>query len=131
LVRLKREGALEHPPLDLLRAMNKSARHHTLTGGAFDVTVQPLWDLYAAHFERPDADPAGPPTSAVAETLARVGQHRVSPAAERIDFAPDTAVTLNDIGQGYITDRVVALVRDRFRGHPERLRCKTGDRCQL
>ena len=27
------------------------------------MTVQPLWDLYAAHFERPDADPAGPPPS--------------------------------------------------------------------
>jgi thiamine biosynthesis lipoprotein len=111
LVRLNRESALEHPPLDLLRAMNESARYHSLTGGAFDVTVQPLWDLYAAHFERPDADPAGPPASAVAATLARVGQHRVSLTADRIDFVPDTAVTLNGIGQGYITDRVVALLR--------------------
>ena len=41
--------------------------------------------------------------------MTRVGQHRVSLAAERIDFVPDTAVTLNGIGQGYITDRVVAL----------------------
>ena len=113
LVQLNRAGALEHPPLDLLRIMNESARYHTLTGGAFDVTVQPLWDLYAAHFERPEPDPAGPPPSAVAATLARVGQHRVSLAAERIAFAPGTAVTLNGIGQGYITDRVVALLRTR------------------
>ena len=117
LVRLNRDGALEHPPLDLLRVMNESARYHALTGGAFDVTVQPLWDLYAAHFERPDADPAGPPASAVAATLTRVGQHRVSLAAERIDFVPDTAVTLNGIGQGYITDRVVALLRARGIAH--------------
>ena len=111
LVQLNRECALDDPPLDLLRVMNESARYHALTGGAFDVTVQPLWDLYAAHFEGPDADPAGPPASAVAATLTRVGQHRVSLAAERIDFVPDTAVTLNGIGQGYITDRVVGLLR--------------------
>jgi thiamine biosynthesis lipoprotein len=113
LVRLNREGALDDPPLDLLRVMNKSARYHALTCGAFDVTVQPLWDLYAAHFERRDADPAGPPAPAVTATLTRVGQHRVSLAAERIGFVPDTAVTLNGIGQGYITDRVVALLRAR------------------
>jgi thiamine biosynthesis lipoprotein len=111
LVRLNREGALDHPPLDLLRAMNESARFHALTGGAFDVTVQPLWELYAAHFERPGSDPAGPPAAALEKTLARVGQHRVSLAAERIGMAPGTAVTLNGIGQGYITDRVVALLR--------------------
>jgi FAD:protein FMN transferase len=117
LVRLNREGALDDPPLDLLRIMNESARYHALTGGAFDVTVQPLWDLYAAHFERPDADPAGPPPSAVAATLTRVGQRRVSLAAERISFQPGTAVTLNGIGQGYITDRVVALLRARGIAH--------------
>jgi thiamine biosynthesis lipoprotein len=117
LVRLNREGALDHPPLDLLRAMDESARYHALTGGAFDVTVQPLWDLYAAHFEQPDPDPAGPPASAMATTLARVGQHRVSLAAERIGFEPGTAVTLNGIGQGYITDRVVALLRARGIAH--------------
>ena len=117
LVRLNRQGALDDPPLDLLRVMNESARYHALTGGAFDVTVQPLWDLYAAHFERPDADPAGPPARAVAAALTRVGQHRVSLAAERIEFVPDTAVTLNGIGQGYITDRVVALLRARGIAH--------------
>ncbi len=117
LVRLNREGTLDDPPFDLLRVMNESANYHALTGGAFDVTVQPLWDLYAAHFERPDADPAGPPASALAATLTRVGQHRVSLAAERIDFVPDTAVTLNGIGQGYITDRVVALLRARGIAH--------------
>lgn len=111
LARLNREGCLDHPPLDLLRAMNESARYHALTGGAFDVTVQPLWDLYAAHFEKPNRDPAGPPASAVAQALTRVGQQRVTLAADRIDLVPGTAVTLNGIGQGYITDRVVALLR--------------------
>jgi thiamine biosynthesis lipoprotein len=42
-----------------------------VTDGAFDVTVQPLWDLYAAHFVPADANPADPPAAAVPAVLAR------------------------------------------------------------
>jgi FAD:protein FMN transferase len=117
LARLNRNGVLDDPPLDLLRIMGESARYHALTAGAFDVTVQPLWELYATHLQRPDADPDGPPAASVAANLSRVGQHRVSLADERIGMVPGTAVTLNGIGQGYITDRVVALLRARGIAH--------------
>ena len=72
------------------------------------MTVQPLWDLYAGHFSRPDADPAGRRHRAAASPASartRVGRGR------RLDFAPENGVTLNGIGQGYITDRVVELLR--------------------
>ena len=48
LSRLNRDGVLEdpHPYLvEVLRAANELSER---TGGAFDVTVQPLWNLYAA-----------------------------------------------------------------------------------
>ncbi|MFL5284311.1 MAG: FAD:protein FMN transferase [Rhodopila sp.] len=111
LVRLNHDGVLYDPPFDLLRVLADSARFHALTGGAFDVTVQPLWDLYAAHFSRPDADGGGPPAGAVAAAVARVGQDRVALDAGRITLAPGTAITLNGIAQGYVTDRVVELLR--------------------
>jgi FAD:protein FMN transferase len=111
LVRLNREGVLDDPPFDLLRVLDESARFHALTGGAFDVTVQPLWDLYAAHFSQTDADPAGPAAAAVAAAVARVGQDRIILDARRIVLAPGTVITLNGIAQGYVTDRVVDLLR--------------------
>jgi thiamine biosynthesis lipoprotein len=111
LVRLNRTGVLDDPPFDLLRVLADSARFHALTGGAFDVTVQPLWDLYAAHFAQPNADPAGPPAEAVAAAVARVGWDRVTLDAGRVTLAPGTAITLNGIAQGYVTDRVVELLR--------------------
>lgn len=111
LCRLNRAGSLDDPPLDLVRVLAEAEQYHALTSGAFDVTVQPLWDLYAAHFSRGDADPAGPPPSAVAATLERVGQGAIEFGSDRIAFArPGMAVTLNGIGQGYITDRVVDLL---------------------
>ncbi|MFO1059733.1 MAG: FAD:protein FMN transferase [Dongiaceae bacterium] len=112
LVALNRSGRLDGPPLDLLRILAESAAFHRLSGGAFDVTVQPLWDLYAAHFADPAADPAGPPAAALAAALARVGQDGLRVGDDVIDFArPGMAVTLNGIGQGYVTDRVTELLR--------------------
>jgi thiamine biosynthesis lipoprotein len=112
LVRLNREGALDAPPPDLVRVLAESARYHALTDGLFDVTVQPLWLLYAGHFGRPDADPAGPPAEAIRKAVARVGQQFVEYGPARIRFArPGMGITLNSIGQGYITDRVVELLR--------------------
>src|SRR6185437_4808701 len=111
LCRLNRVGSLDDPPLDLVRVLAEAERYHAVTSGAFDVTVQPLWDLYAAHFSRRDPDPAGPSSSAVAAALARVGQAALEVAPGRVAFArPGMAVTLNGIGQGYITDRVVDLL---------------------
>jgi len=112
LRRLNRDGVLDGPPLDLVQVLGAAQRFHALTGGAFDVTVQPLWDLYAAHFARPGADPAGPPAAAVAAAVRRVGQDALSVAPGRIRLGrPGMAVTLNGIGQGYATDRVVDLLR--------------------
>ena len=112
LCRLNRMGSLDDPPLDLVRVLAEAEQYHRLTSGAFDITVQPLWDLYAAHFSRRDPDPAGPSSSAVAVALARVGQAALEVAPGRVAFArPGMAVTLNGIGQGYITDRIVELLR--------------------
>jgi thiamine biosynthesis lipoprotein len=112
LVRLNRDGRLAAPPLDLLRILGESEQFHRLTGGAFDVTVQPLWDLYAAHFADPAADPAGPPAAALAATLARVGQADLRIGDDMIAFArPGMAATLNGIAQGYVTDRVTERLR--------------------
>ena len=112
LRRLNRDGALDTPPLDLVLLLNEAKRYGALSGGAFDVTVQPLWELYARHFAHPDADPAGPAEEAVAAARALVDYRRVQILPERVAFdRPGMAVTLNGIAQGYITDRVAERLR--------------------
>jgi thiamine biosynthesis lipoprotein len=112
LARLNRDGFLDDPPADLLRLLATSARFSTLTDGAFDVTVQPLWDVYASHFAVPEADPAGPSRALVDTALTRVGHDRIELDARRVSFSmPGMAITLNGIAQGYVTDRVVEVLR--------------------
>jgi thiamine biosynthesis lipoprotein len=112
LSRLNRDGVLDDPPFDLVRVLAESQRFSALTGGAFDVTVQPLWDLYAKHFAQPSASADGPPAEAIAAAVARVGQEALEVGPARLRLArPGMGITLNGIGQGYVTDRVVELLR--------------------
>jgi len=111
---LNRQGTLDDPPLDLVRLLSESRGFWSLTGGAFDPTVQPLWDLYASHFARPDADPSGPSPGEIAAARSRIGFDRVEFDPRRVSLTkPGAAVTFNGIAQGYITDRVADLLRDQ------------------
>jgi thiamine biosynthesis lipoprotein len=111
LLELNRTGILIDPPTEMVDLLTISQRYSELTGGLFDPTVQPLWDLYASHFSREGADPAGPPPASIRAALARVGCSRLSIGRDRIVMPRGMGVTLNGIAQGYVTDRVVDLLR--------------------
>jgi thiamine biosynthesis lipoprotein len=112
LSELNRHGVLAAPPPDMVRLLGAARRAATLTGGLFDVTIQPLWALYRDHFAAEDARPEGPPRDAVEAALALVEQRRLLVSPDRIALTrKGMAVTLNGIAQGYVTDRVVDLLR--------------------
>jgi thiamine biosynthesis lipoprotein len=112
LVRLNRDGRLDHPPLELVALLDRARFWSAWSGGAFDVTVQPLWALYRDHFATSRASPAGPPLRAIEATRRLVDYRAIEIERDRVAFArPGMAVTLNGIAQGYITDRVAKLLR--------------------
>jgi thiamine biosynthesis lipoprotein len=97
----------------MVRLLTLCRRFFDLTGGAFDVSVQPLWRLYAEHFANtPDGDRA-PAPAAIARALGLVDYSRIDFSPARIGLGPGMALTLNGVAQGYITDRVADLLRDR------------------
>lgn len=109
---LNRAGGLAAPPKELVELLDACRAAWEVSDGAFDPTIQPLWALYARHFASPGADPAGPPAAALEEARKRVGFDAVRFNGDRIAFTrPGMALTLNGIAQGYVTDRVVALLR--------------------
>jgi thiamine biosynthesis lipoprotein len=118
LVVLNSRGVLEAPPKELVELLLECDRYAKLTSGAFDPTVQALWALYANHFSRAGADPAGPLPEAIEATLEKTGFGKVLVGQDRIAFARrGMALTLNGIAQGYVTDRVVALLRSHGIDH--------------
>ena len=109
LSRLNRDGRLTRPPLELVTVLEAAAMFSGLSGGAFDVTVQPLWRLFA-DAAAPGATPCD---RAIADALALVGWRRVGLDRASLGFGrTGMAATLNGIAQGYITDRITDLLRD-------------------
>ena len=118
LVRLNRDGRLDDPPFDLVRLLAEACEFSVRTGGAFDVTVQPIWQAYAAHFFAPNADPAGPPADAIRRAADLVGYRglEVEPGGIRLARA-GMGLTLNGIAPGYMTDRIVELLKNEGFAH--------------
>ena len=105
---LNKFGYMGNPPLDLVRLLSEAHAMSEITSGAFDATVQPLWELYAAHFGNGGARPE---RDAVDAALELVGYKNVDVASTAIRLKkPGMSITLNGIAQGYITDRVADLL---------------------
>jgi len=106
LSRLNRDGRLDTPTFELLECLSIAGAVHDASGGRFDPTVQPLWALWA------EAAAAGrrPTDAAIGETRRRIGWNKVRLDAAAIIMEPGMALTLNGVGQGYVADRVAALL---------------------
>ena len=112
IARLNRDGRLDNPPPELAALLSRARWWSEATGGAFDVTVQPLWKLFRDHFSNPAADPDGPPQAVVAQARRLVDYRALEIGPGRVALGrPGMAVTLNGIAQGDITDRVTELLR--------------------
>lgn len=88
--------------------LSQCQRLSALSGGAFDVTVQPLWNLYALHFfgtASPQPDGPAPPAIERARSLVDWRGIDVTPRQIAL-LRHGMGVTLNGIAQGYVTDRV-------------------------
>ena len=113
LCELNRRGVLVAPPTELVELLGLCDRFWRLTGGVFDPTVQPLWLCYAEHFSTKSASADGPTREKLEEALRLVGWQNVRFGRDRVAFERrGIALTLNGVAQGYITDRVVELLRE-------------------
>ena len=108
LNRLNRDGILRDPPLEFVELLSAAHQISEETEGAFDVSVQPLWTVYAEHFARPGADITGPGEKRVRRALDLIDYTAIQSSAGRIALTrPGMALTLNGIAAGvhYRPDR--------------------------
>ena len=110
LCQLNRDGRLRATNPDLLRVLRLAQRVSAGSQGAFDITMQPLWQAWESARR----------TGAVATAGAlRLARQRVDWRAIRLDGAdvslqlPGMALSLNGIAQGYAAD----LARARLQAH--------------
>jgi thiamine biosynthesis lipoprotein len=110
--RLNRDGVLADPSADLRHALALGLAVARSSGGLYDPTVQALWEAHVDWYAAPPA--AGlPPGALIAAARARVDWRRVTVSPGHIRLGARQRITLNGLGQGYVTDRVADLLRAR------------------
>lgn len=108
LNRLNTDGVLAAPDPHLVAVLRQAQAVAARSGGAFDVTVQPLW----AAWQQAQAMGRRPTAEALARARAKVGWRGLSVADDRIRLdRPGMALTLNGIAQGYAAEQARALLR--------------------
>lgn len=108
LSRLNHHRLLSDPHPMLLDVLACAQQTSAITQGAFDITIQPLWELYAA------ARQSGRlPGEAEVEAARRlVDWRRVEIDRGQVRLrGKGTKITLNGIAQGYAADRVTQTLR--------------------
>lgn len=114
---LNSDGGVAAPPADFEFVVQAALDLAAATKGAFDPTVQPLWQLYATHF-RNSGTTQGPGVEAIERALRLVDYRALAQRPGWLGFSrPGMALTLNGIAQGYITDRITGLLQARGLAH--------------
>ena len=91
LSRLNRDGILIDPPSELVRALHDCRSLYERSGGAFDPTVQRMWE-YHQRSSQAAVDDKGFP-SRFADAHAAVGFDRVKVSAQKIVLPKGTSLT--------------------------------------
>ena len=109
LAQLNRNRVLLDPHPHLVTVLRVARAMSQRTEGAFDVTVQPLWQLYREAHTRGDL----PSPAEVEQTRRLVGWRNVEISSRAIKLqGKGTAITLNGIAQGFAADLVRKTLRD-------------------
>ncbi len=111
---LNRDGKLDDAPAEFVELVAHAKSLAAISDGAFDPTIQPVWQLYFSHFTAANPDPNGPAQRDIDAALALVDWKgiEIDAASRRVSLAkPGMALTLNARAQGYITDKVADVLR--------------------
>lgn len=106
---LNRNGHLREVCPELAAVMSKAAYFHFVSQGSFDITVQPLVDLYKRTFAQTGQAPS---PAKVKETLALVDADQIKFDKHGIRLLKEgMGITLDGIAKGYIVDEAANTLK--------------------
>jgi FAD:protein FMN transferase len=103
LSRLNVEGELHNPSPMMMEVIRTTSDIHDLTQGAFDPSVQPLWNAWQGA--------ALPDENQIASAKSFVSWRNLEIKYNHLQLAQGSALTFNGIAQGYAADRVMMAIK--------------------
>lgn len=108
VARLNRQGDLIDPSPQLTGVLQACAKVHAATGGAFDITVAPVLDLYKSSFSHGSE----PDHAQIMAALKAIGGFKAE-GSRLILTKEHAAVTLDGVAKGFIADAGLATIRQK------------------
>lgn len=108
---LNRDGVLRDAPAELLDVLRVARSVQQPSGGAFDVTVQPVIDLLR---QRRAAGLDGtPPAAVLLDAVSRTGADDLVLEGRDVTLRrPGMGITLDGIAKGYVVDRMATVLEE-------------------
>ncbi len=115
VARLNKAGKLDRPSAEFIKLITISQNFSHQTDGAFDISIQPLWNLYKNHFSNNNQLDLN---EQISHVIGSVGWQNISVDHGKIAFKkPTMSVSFNGIAQGYITDKVTEFLSSQGFDH--------------
>ena len=109
LCQLNHDRVLHQPHPYFLTVLAMAEQTSRQSDGAFDIPVQPLWELFAASQKQGQL----PSDSQLETARACIDWRAVEFSSDQVRLrSPATSITLNGIAQGFAADRAIAVLRD-------------------
>jgi thiamine biosynthesis lipoprotein len=108
---LNSTGRIEGASDALLDVLELAQSISCLGDGAFDITIQPVLDLYRSHLQERRGVPAGEALERARASVDHRGV-RIEDGTVTLDRS-GMSITLDGVGKGYIVDRGVAVLKER------------------
>ena len=108
---LNRVGRVDNAPPEFIDLLGTALNMSELSHGVFDPSVQPLWSLYYDYFVV-GGNTLPPAAEKVRLAKALVGWRGIKVSGSSVSLAQTgMGLTLNSVGQGFITDRCGDVLR--------------------
>jgi thiamine biosynthesis lipoprotein len=105
---LNRDGHLDAASDDLLQLITMSLDYNQVTDGSFDITIQPLLDLWESGLWKESAEVQ---QSRIDETMELVGSDKIGIEGNKIYFKVEgMKITLGGIAKGYAVDEALEVL---------------------
>lgn len=109
---LNSEGSISKASRHLIKMIDSARQVSEVTNGAFDISVQPLWELASVLAIKDLSQQRA--EDLWAEARSKVDFRAIEVDGESVRFTkPGMKITLNGIAQGYVTERVSTLLQEQ------------------
>lgn len=107
---LNKNGYIENPSPEFLNLINTSVDYYNITDGCFDITVQPLLDLWSGGLWEESEEVQA---QKIGETLELIGSGKINIEENKIEFKKEgMAVTFGGIAKGYAVDKAIEKIKE-------------------